>query len=287
MQSQTENLQIFSYTDSELNLSDTEQYQLDVTISAYRLAFTISLHSRVLAYKYVTAKENLLHAERSVLQHCTDLLGWDSQHYKQIRVFIQHELFTLVPEALFDASQVEGYLSLVHKLPSNHETLAVSVTKHHALCVFALPVNLLQYIKQLFNPSLIAPQALVLLKIAEQFNQHDLKQRLIVDIEERFITMLYYQNNEIAYLNTFTTQADTDITYFVLSVAELLKLSPDKCGLYLLGNVSVTSSTIGLLKKYIPEVIPISRMNAITYPASFREFQEQQHYLPIHSLLCE
>lgn len=287
MQSQTENQQFFTYTDSELNLSDSEKYQLDITLSAHRLCFTISAGLRVLGFRYVVVKENTFNAGYELLKQCSEALDWNSNNFKEVRLFIQHELFTMVPEALFDASSSADYLSLIHKLPSNYEVLAVAAPKHQAVCVFSLPAHLLKSVKQLFNPSLISHQMLVFLQVADQFNNNDLKQRLLVDIEGRFVTILYYQNNDITFLNTFIAQTDTDITYFVLSVAELLKLAPDKCGVYLFGDISVTSSTIGLLKKYIPEVFPVSRMNRVSYPLSFREFQEQQHYLSIHSLLCE
>ena len=60
MQSQTENQQIFSYTDSELNLAAPELYQLDITISAHRLSFTISQGQRILGFRYVQSSENIL-----------------------------------------------------------------------------------------------------------------------------------------------------------------------------------------------------------------------------------
>jgi hypothetical protein len=287
MQSQTESQQIFTYIDSELDLTTPELYQLDIAISAHRLSFTISQGQRVLGFRYAQSTENILQSNGALLKRYSEAIGWNVNNYRQVRVFIHDVLFTLVPEALFDVSQAESYLNLLHKLPANHETLAINIPKHQAVCVFALHTDLFKSIKQLFNPTSILHQAIGLLQIAALFNQTDLKQRLLVEIDDHFMTVLYYQQDEVKYMNTFMVEVDTDITYFILSVAELLKLSADKCGIYLLGQVSVTSSTIGLLKKYIPEVIPISRMNSVTYPASFREFQEQQHYLPLHSLLCE
>jgi hypothetical protein len=75
--------------------------------------------------------------------------------------------------------------------------------------------------------------------------------------------------------------------YFILSVAEQLKMQADKFGIYVMGDISSTSATIGLLKKYITHVQTMNRFEGIQYPLSFREFQEQQHYLAIHTLLCE
>ncbi|MES2690148.1 MAG: DUF3822 family protein, partial [Bacteroidota bacterium] len=81
--------------------------------------------------------------------------------------------------------------------------------------------------------------------------------------------------------------SDTDLVYYVLSVATLLKLPQEKFGAIVMGDISVTSSTINMLKKYVPEVQMANRLEGIQYPVSFREFQDQQHYLAIHSLLCE
>jgi hypothetical protein len=81
-------------------------------------------------------------------------------------------------------------------------------------------------------------------------------------------------------------EADTDIIYFILSVAELLKLDQQKLLVSLFGNISASSSLIGLMKKYIAHVELMKRPEQYDYPASFREFQEQQYFIQICSLLC-
>jgi hypothetical protein len=87
-------------------------------------------------------------------------------------------------------------------------------------------------------------------------------------------------------LNSFKAEADTDIVYFVLSVAELLKLNQEKLQVNLFGNISNTGTLLGLMKKYISHVELMKRTDAYSYPASFREFQDQQNYLQINCLLC-
>ena len=63
-------------------------------------------------------------------------------------------------------------------------------------------------------------------------------------------------------------------------------INQEKLQVNLFGNISNTSSLVGLMKKYISHVELMKRSDNFSYPASFREFQEQQNYLQVNSLLC-
>ena len=287
MQTQIESHTIYTYTDSELDLANKEQYAFDICISANRLSYTIFKANRVLGYRYINTKNNILESNISDLVVLANQLEWNSNLYKSVRVFINHEVFTLVPEALFEANQADKYMQLVHKQKPNNKVLFSTINKQQAVCVFSINSDFYTAINIVFGRPTILHLSLVLIQTADMFNENDLKQHLIVNFENNFVTTLQYQNNEIKYLNTFNVDADTDTVYFILSIAEQLQLQAEKFGVYVMGDISTTSATLGLLKKYIPSVQILSRLQSIDYPISFREFQEQQHYLTTHTLLCE
>lgn len=287
MQTQKEQLNTFTYTDSELAFENSNHYLADVSISAQRICITISLPQRVLGFRYIQTNNNWFNASANEIKNGIDMLEWLSHQYKQVRVFINNNLYTLVPEALFENDNAAEYLHAVHKVTSTHQILTTAVQNRQAVCVFALSKTMLTAIKQYINPASMLHHSANMIQLANQFNETDLKHHLLVNIEQDFISVLLYQQNEIHYFNTFIVETDTDIVYFILSVAEMLKLPKDKFGIYLLGNFSNTSATVQLLKKYVTNVHLMPRLQSVQYPIAMREVQEHQHYLPLHTLLCE
>ena len=287
MQSQTDSYHIFTYNDSELDLSAKENYALDICLGTNRISFTLFNANRVLGFRYINTSINILEANASQLLHLVNALEWYSSSYKNIRVFIDNETFSMIPEALFDLNHAGTYLNLVHKKLPDLQVLHSALPKNQSVCVFSLSQHCYVAINSIFGTPLIMHQSMVLLQTATEFNESDLKQHLLVYVSNSFIALLQYRQNEIKFLNTYHVDADTDTVYFILSAAEQLKLEADKFGIYVMGDISSTSATLGLLKKYIPNVQTINRVDGIQYPLSFREFQEQQHYLAIHTLLCE
>ena len=287
MQSQIESHHIFTYIDSELDLSAVENYALDVCLATNRISFTIHNTNRVMGFKYANTSFDVFACNSNQLKDLVSQLEWYNSSYKNIRIFIDNENFTLVPEALFDINQPETYFYLVHKKLPNLQVLHNALNKQHTVCVFALPQSSYIAIRSVLGNAEIIHQSLLLTQTATEFNENDLKQHLLVNVAPSFITVLHYQQNEIKFLNTYHVDADTDTVYFILSVAEQLKMQADKFGIYVMGDISSTSATMGLLKKYITHVQTMNRFDGIQYPLSFREFQEQQHYLAIHTLLCE
>ncbi len=287
MQSQIESHHIFTYIDSELDLSAVENYALDVCLATNRISFTIHNTNRVMGFKYANTSFDVFACNSNQLKDLVSQLEWYNSSYKNIRIFIDNENFTLVPEALFDINQPETYFYLVHKKLPNLQVLHNALNKQHTVCVFALPQSSYTAIRSVLGNAEIIHQSLLLTQTATEFNENDLKQHLLVNVAPSFITVLQYQQNEIKFLNTYHVDADTDTVYFILSVAEQLKMQADKFGIYVMGDISSTSATMGLLKKYITHVQTMNRFEGIQYPLSFREFQEQQHYLAIHTLLCE
>lgn len=287
MQSQIEAHHIFTYTDSELNLEDRANYCLDVCIGRQRLSMVVYQNNRIYGLRFINTTFALLEAGHNQLAVVIEQAQWYSQGYQRVRVFIDDANFTLVPAPLFDATQASTYLKLIHKQGSHLHTLWSATPYHQANCVFAIPSVLYSSIQTLLSPASIHHHSEVLLHAAAAYHENDLKHHLLVNITQHFITLLYYAKGEIKYCNTFEVDADTDTVYFILSVAEQLKLPAEQFGIYLSGDISATSATLSLLKKYIPDVIMANRLEGIQYPISFREFQEQQHYLAIHTLLCE
>lgn len=287
MQSQTESLTTYSYTDSELNTASTDTLTLDVCFAADKISYTLHSGHKIWGFRYLQTTTPVFELHASVLQQLLNKLEWLTLSTKQTRVFIETSMFTLVPSVLFEATKAETYLQLTHKLTAAHHVSTYELATQKAVVVYGMPQSFNQFLLHTFANAPVVPYLQNLIQVAQSFPADELKQSLVVYFGKEYCTILSYVKNEIAFLNTYPVASDTDAVYFILSVAELLQLQANKFGIYTLGDLSVTSSLFALLKKYIPHVLTAGRLDGISYPLAFREFQDQQHYLPLHTLLCE
>jgi hypothetical protein len=56
--------------------------------------------------------------------------------------------------------------------------------------------------------------------------------------------------------------------------------------LVLTGDINTNGALLQLLRKYVPNVNLYKHNGSITFPASFREFQDQQYFINSVALLC-
>ncbi len=194
--------------------------------------------------------------------------------------------FSIVPEALFVPEKAETILALQHHLPKFSAIRNNRVEQQKWVNVYAVPDIFLSTVKVLFPQASVHHYAEYLLKAWLQLNgkQHD---TLFVNLHANYMDVVSLHGQELRYVNIFQTEAETDIIYFILSVAEQQKIHSDKLNLLVSGDVNANGTLLSLLKKYIPSVMLMKRPEEFSYPASFREFQEQQYFTATAVLLCE
>jgi predicted Abi (CAAX) family protease len=152
--------------------------------------------------------------------------------------------------------------------------------------VFAVPQLFVSTVKVLFPQADVSHYAAFMLQAFATINQ---KQRdtVYVNLHPKYMDVVHLHEQELLFSNTFHTEADTDIIYFILSVAEQQKINGDKLKLVLSGDVNANGALLSLLKKYVPDVTLLKRDAGYMYPASFREFQDQQYFTSTAVLVCE
>lgn len=205
--------------------------------------------------------------------------------FQQRIVLLENSCYTIIPEALFVAEKAESYLNFVHKIGAGQEVLFNRTNGH--VCIYAAPSLLLQNLRHLYpGLSFYHASGVYIESIFSSIRKAE-KDILHVNVHKNFMDVVHIRNGQLQFANTFPFEADTDIVFFLLSVAEQQKMNHDKLAIILSGEISQSDALMSLLKKYIPEVLLQNRPDEFVYPASFREFQDQQHYQTIAALLCE
>lgn len=209
-----------------------------------------------------------------------------SQEYKSVRLVFEVPEYTIVPEALFVSEKADVLFTSLFDLPKFHMVRHNRIEPLSCVNVYAVPDIFCSTMKVLFPQASVHHYAEFLLQtlgIQNEQGQHT----LYVNMHPTYLDAVHLYHKELKFANTFAFEADTDVIYFILSVAEQQKVAMDKLQLVLTGDVNANGPLLQLLRKYVPNVSLYKRDDTFSYPASFREFQDQQYFTHSVALLCE
>jgi hypothetical protein len=277
------------------NYIDREQLQqiaatcdLWVQFSSGRIIlFAADLHNRRVAGLTVleTSEHHIFQKGLFELRSWLEGLELYGREYNNTHIVFGTPQYSIIPEALFVSEKAEAMLALQHDLQKFSTVLSNRMSEKQWVNVYAVPGIFLNTVKVLFPQADVHHYAEYLLNAALSLNDRQ-EDVLYVNMHPQYMDVVHLAGQELKFMNTFQTEADTDVIYFILSVAEQQKISGDKLQLVLTGDVSTGSALLALLKKYVPSVSLFKRLDDYAYPASFREFQDQQYFTATSVLLC-
>lgn len=206
--------------------------------------------------------------------------------YKNVRLVFESPEFTIVPEVLFVPEKAEVLLTTHFDLPKFYSVKNNRIDKLQCVNVYAVPDIFCSTMKVLFPQASIHHYAEFLVQTTRVLNEKELH-TVFVNMHNTYLDAIHLHQQELKFINTFGFEADTDVIYFILSVAEQQKITTEKLHLVLTGDVNVNGALLQLLRKYVPNVSLYKRDDTFSFPASFREFQDQQYFIQSVALLCE
>jgi hypothetical protein len=221
-----------------------------------------------------------------------ELRGWleglelYTREYKNVKIVFETPEFTIVPEPLFVAEKADVLLTAQFDLPKFYAVKSTRMDHMQCVNVFAVPDIFCSTLKVLFPQASVHHYAEYLLLSDVALNEQG-QHTLCVNMHASYLDAVHLYHQELKFVNTFAFEADTDVIYFILSVAEQQKIAIDKLHLVLTGDINANGALLQLLRKYVPEVTLFKRDDIFSYPASFREFPDHQYFTHSVALLCE
>jgi hypothetical protein len=201
---------------------------------------------------------------------------------KQIAVLVD-KYYTVVPEPLYVAEKKEHIYKLVHPIAKYHE-IYDSRNKGRVL-LYAANEMFIRAIRMQIS-------GVDVRHYFEDYLQSGFmqdttsKNRLYVQLHADYIDVWCADRSKLLFHNTFSYESDTDVVYYLLSVAEALQISNDKLEVFISGRFTNQSTLLQLMKKYIPVVETAMRADIFEYAAAFRELQDHQYYFYLTQPLC-
>ena len=181
----------------------------------------------------------------------------DTEHLKQntfsqITVIYRNDLSTLVPETLFDETNIADYLKFNNKiLPSDF--ISYDQLSNGTVNVYVPLVNINNYIYDTFGAFTYKHYSTLF--IEHLINLKDgLDSNMYVDVDENQFEIAVLKEQKLIFYNTFSYSTKEDFIYYILFTAEQLQINPETFTLVFSGLIDEDSELYEIAYKYVRHI---------------------------------
>lgn len=212
------------------------------------------------------------------LEKLVDGHEWLHNKFKRADAMIVTERSTLVPVPLFDQSKSSDYLDFNHTPGEGEEVKSDLLRNLDARNLWLIPSDLEKTMKRLFPGVRLCHYSTPLIESLLVANKNEQRKRVFAHVQEGHFEVLVLEGRKLHFYNSFRYLGSEDFLFYLLFVAEQLKLSPETLDLVLLGETAADSSIAGLVKKYVRQVSFGERPMQASFGKAFDVLPAYYHY---------
>lgn len=238
------------------NPTKTSTYHLSLQMGIYGYAYTISdtIRKQFVALKKVTFDEPLNSDTFSL--KIKEILKTDvllNKNYKSVGFLYISRKSLLIPDSYFDRTQLKEYLKFHFHVHEFEEIQYNYIPKAKAYDVYFIPsiittllVNKFPQIEFFHQVNPFLSDLLTSSNLPSSF--------LAIDLYVSFAQVVYIENGELKFCNSFEFTSQTDMLYRVLQVAESFQLNRNHIHVNISGHITAEMEGYKLLDKYFANI---------------------------------
>lgn len=201
-----------------------------------------------------------------------------SARAKNVKLMWVGNKSTIIPNALFDPLNKENYLKFNHTLAADEIAAVDNLKMSDAKNIYALPSGVEKTLKNVFrNISLHHYSTPLIENLLSKYKNESTK-KMVVHVQVDHFEIIVTEGKTLLFYNTFSYQTSEDFIYYVLFVAEQLKLNPEQMDLTLIGEIDKDSALYLMLYKYVRNVKFGERTNDCEYSYKFDNLPKHYYY---------
>ncbi len=259
--------------DKDLNIIQNTNLSLSILITQDGLSYSLyNVEDNkfvALVSKNFTDKENyLIEIENFLTDERID------SNYHDVRIDIADNEVTIVPNAMFNESQIEDLYKL-NFLPNNEKKVLYSnLPKSSNVVLYSVKKDLKKYLDSYFSDYKISPQAFSFVEsnyTRNKKSEEAVIPKLFIQVFENFFEVLVLKDTEVFFYNTFKYKSSNDLLYYIVNVFEQLKLSQEETTISVSGFIDTDDIAILNLRKFIKIVYFESQNIEYKYYYKFQE----------------
>jgi hypothetical protein len=236
-------------TDEYFDLEKTKEYILSIQVSLGGFSFSV-IHpneNRLLALQHTPGT---ISNERFISRRFNEWLESEKllqQSYKETRIIVSTEKFTLVPEMFYNEQKKREIMHPVLETDATGNIGVNRIETFETRLLFAIPPQLET---TLDHATLMHPVKLLI----ENRPKITAENGLILWFNSGGCYLVLYKANQLLLTNYFKITHENDVIYYVLTTFKQLGVAPGKTELQMGGEMAEKESIQNLLKKYFSSV---------------------------------
>ncbi len=183
------------------------------------------------------------------------------QNFSSVFAIHQNNLATLVPNKLFDRSNLAPYLKYTVKTLKTdfitydlHDFIAVNT-------VYIPYVNINNYLFHNFGEFVYKHHATVLVDKLLSYTKQNSEQQFFVHVSPSNIDIVVSKEGKLIFYNSFSYGSKEDFIYYILFTAEQLQMDPNVFQLTFMGAIEKESDIYSITHTYVRNVHFINPTN--------------------------
>lgn len=161
---------------------------------------------------------------------------------------------TIIPNALFESTNKDAYLKFNHLFENDMVISDDSLNIPDAKNIYAIPSIIDKTLKNIFGNISIHHYSTPLIESLLSNHKNEAGKKIFVHVQVDHLEIIVAEGKKLLFYNSFSYQTGEDFIYYVLFVAEQLKLNPGQMYLTVVGEVDKDSALYLMLFKYVHEV---------------------------------
>jgi hypothetical protein len=199
---------------------------------------------------------------------------------------VANRFSTLIPEGLFEKGDEEKYLRF-NLSPENKMTVLSDKLKSEAIVnVFGVPESLADAVRKNFGQAVIHHFSTPLIEGILLSSSAANEKKMFLHLQKNSCEIIVTQGKRLILYNSFPCSETEECAYYVMFVAEQLKLNHQTLELNLLGDVGKDSAIENLLSQYIGNDVFGNRPSMFEYSYGFNDLPSHYYFPLISQHLC-
>lgn len=201
-------------------------------------------------YNTIKSPEELLEKVKFIFSINIEL----QKDFKKVEVIHQNNLATLVPDTYFDENCLKDYLNFSIKTLANDYITFDSLKNIATKNVYIPFVNVNNYLFQNFGEFEYKHHSTILIEKLLSYSTEQTQKQFFVNVSSSSLDIIVTDATKLILYNSFSYSTKEDFIYYILFVAEQLRLDPNIFQLIFLGEIEENSEIYKITYNYVRNI---------------------------------
>lgn len=274
----------FQLIDETFDKNNTTNYGLSIQVFLNGFSFCIF---DTIRQKFILLEKNTFD-DFALLLNSFDENIFFKYKYKVVKIIIESERSTLLPEGLFSKENINKIYNYNFEDSEDLKIYYNKLKTANSYIIYSANKEVINKLNSVFTNYIIYNQATPFIENTLIENKNKLLYpKIFINSSLNFYDILIVEKNEITLHNTYTYKSIDDFVFYAMNIFEQHNLNPENIKLEIMGLIDEKSDLLKLLKKYIKKISIAKRSKDFTYSYTFNQINQHEYFNLFNTVKCE